>query len=87
MEEHEQKGVTVPKRAAIVFAPTPLNLPSILLDLSGGKKLCIIEIPKIRMDRRMKILMVSYIKKCRLPPMREAISSLKTFSIRSWTSL
>ena len=37
MEEHEQNGVTVPKRAAIIFAPIPRNLPNIFLVLSGGK--------------------------------------------------
>lgn len=37
MEEQEQNGVTVPNKAAIVFAAIPLNLPRISLVLSGGK--------------------------------------------------
>jgi hypothetical protein len=39
IEEQEQNGVTVPSNAARVLAPIPLYLPSILLVLSGGKKL------------------------------------------------
>ena len=37
IEEQEQKGVTVPKSAAKIFAGRPLNLPKILLVRSGGK--------------------------------------------------
>ena len=37
IDEHEQKGVTVPNRAAIIFAQIPLNLPIIFLLRSGGK--------------------------------------------------
>jgi hypothetical protein len=37
IEEQEQKGVTVPSRAATTFAPTPWNRPSIFLLRSGGK--------------------------------------------------
>ena len=37
MDEQEQNGVTVPRRAATVFAPMPWNLPMIFLLLSGGK--------------------------------------------------
>jgi len=37
IDEQEQNGVTVPSKAAIIFAPIPLNLPRILLVLSGGK--------------------------------------------------
>ncbi len=37
MEEQEQKGVTVPSRAAAMFAPTPWNFPRIFLLRSGGK--------------------------------------------------
>jgi hypothetical protein len=37
MEEQEQKGVTVPKRAPMMFAPMPWNFPKIFLVLSGGK--------------------------------------------------
>ena len=37
IEEQEQNGVTVPKRAAIIFALIPRNLPIIFLLLSGGK--------------------------------------------------
>jgi len=39
IEEQEQNGVIVPNKAPRIFAETPLNLPSIFLDLSGGKKL------------------------------------------------
>ena len=35
--EQEQKGVTVPSSAARVDAPSPWNLESIFLVLSGGK--------------------------------------------------
>ena len=38
IEEQEQNGVTVPSKAANIFAVTPLNLPKIFLVLSGGKK-------------------------------------------------
>lgn len=37
IDEQEQNGVTVPNRAARVFAPIPWNLPKIFLVLSGGK--------------------------------------------------
>ena len=37
MEEQEQNGVTVPRRAAMQFAPMPRNLPRIFFVLSGGK--------------------------------------------------
>ena len=37
MEEQEQKGVTVPSRAAAVLAPMPWNRPRICLVRSGGK--------------------------------------------------
>ena len=37
IDEHEQNGVTVPRRAAMIFAHIPLNLPNIFLVLSGGK--------------------------------------------------
>ena len=37
MEEQEQKGVTVPKRAAARLAPIPRNRPRIFRLLSGGK--------------------------------------------------
>ena len=39
MDEQEQNGVTVPSRAASVFAPRPWNRPRIFLVRSGGKKL------------------------------------------------
>ena len=39
MEEQEQKGVTVPRRAAITFAQIPRNRPRMRLLRSGGKKL------------------------------------------------
>jgi hypothetical protein len=37
IDEHEQKGVTVPSNAPDIFPVIPLNLPNILLVLSGGK--------------------------------------------------
>lgn len=37
IDEQEQNGVTVPSKAAIQFADTPLNFPMIFLLLSGGK--------------------------------------------------
>ena len=37
MEEQEQNGVTVPRRAAAILAPSPWNRPRILLLRSGGK--------------------------------------------------
>lgn len=37
IDEQEQNGVTVPRRAAIMFAHIPLNPPNIFLVLSGGK--------------------------------------------------
>lgn len=37
MDEHEQNGVTVPSKAAIVFAPIPLKRPRIFRLRSGGK--------------------------------------------------
>ena len=37
MEEQEQKGVTVPKRAETVLAPSPLNRPRMRRLRSGGK--------------------------------------------------
>ena len=37
MDEHEQKGVTIPSRAAALLAPIPWNFPSIFLLRSGGK--------------------------------------------------
>jgi len=41
IDEHEQKGVTVPSKAPNIFAEIPLYLPNIFLVLSGGKKLWI----------------------------------------------
>ena len=37
IEEQEQNGVTVPSRAAMIFAHIPLKFLSIFLVLSGGK--------------------------------------------------
>ena len=37
MDEQEQKGVTVPSRAATQLAPSPRNRPRIFLLRSGGK--------------------------------------------------
>ena len=36
IDEHEQKGVTVPSNAEIIFANIPLKLPNIRLLFSGG---------------------------------------------------
>ena len=41
IEEQEQKGVTVPKSAAKIFADKPRNLDQICFVRSGGKKLWI----------------------------------------------
>ena len=35
IDEQEQNGVTVPRRAAMIFAPIPLNLPNIPTRLIG----------------------------------------------------
>ena len=35
IDEHEQNGVTVPNNAAIIFAFSPRNRPSIFFVLSG----------------------------------------------------
>ncbi len=37
IEEQEQKGVTVPSKAANILAVTPLKLPEIFFVRSGGK--------------------------------------------------
>jgi hypothetical protein len=37
IDEQEQNGVTVPSKAATVFAPIPWNRPKIFLLRSGGK--------------------------------------------------
>ena len=37
MEEHEQKGVTVPSREAMRLALMPRYLPRIFFERSGGK--------------------------------------------------
>lgn len=37
MDEQEQKGVTVPSRAAMQFAPIPWNRPKIFFVRSGGE--------------------------------------------------
>jgi hypothetical protein len=66
MDEQEQKGVTVPNRAASMFAGKPLNLPRIFLVLSGGKKLWIYEIIKISTERSINIFITSYIKNLKL---------------------
>lgn len=59
MDEQEQNGVTVPSNAAKIFAVTPVNLPRIFFVLSGGKKLWIYEIMKIRTESNMNILTTS----------------------------
>jgi hypothetical protein len=85
MDEQEQKGVTVPSNAPSIFADIPLYLPNIFLVLSGGKKLCIYEIVKIRTDNKINILITSYIKKCRLPPSLSRVLRPNTFSTSSFT--
>ena len=77
MDEQEQKGVTVPRRAAIIFAQIPLNRPKIRLLRSGGKKLWMYEITKIRTQSSTVIFMTSYMKKRMLPPQRDDVSSPK----------
>jgi hypothetical protein len=37
IDEQEQNGVTVPSRAAMIFAHIPRKHPSIFFVLSGGK--------------------------------------------------
>jgi hypothetical protein len=59
IEEQEQNGVTVPSKALNMLAETPLNLPSIFLVLSGGKKLCIYEIAKIKTESKINIFITS----------------------------
>src|SRR5690554_3867341 len=59
IDEQEQNGVTVPNNAPRMFAVIPLYLPRILLVLSGGKKLWIYDIAKIRNDRRINIFITS----------------------------
>jgi len=59
MDEQEQNGVIVPSKAPNRFPQIPVNLPRIFLDLSGGKKLWIYEIIKIRMERSINIFMTS----------------------------
>ena len=59
MDEQEQNGVTVPSRAAMQLAPTPWNLPRIRFVRSGGKKLWIYEIIKIRQVSSTMILITS----------------------------
>jgi hypothetical protein len=59
IDEQEQKGVSVPSKAPSTFAQIPVNLPRIFLLLSGGKKLWIYDIRKIRTERRMNIFTTS----------------------------
>lgn len=85
IEEQEQNGVIVPKRAAKIFAHMPLNLPRIFLVLSGGKKLWIYEIENIRADNSINIFITSYIKKCILPPIFSLMLNPKVFSTSFFT--
>jgi hypothetical protein len=59
IEEQAQNGVKVPNSAPSILADTPLYLPNIFLERSGGKKLCIYEIRNISTDNRINILMTS----------------------------
>jgi hypothetical protein len=86
IDEQEQKGVTVPNRAAKIFATIPSLSPNILLVLSGGKKLCIYDIEKISTDKRINILTTSYMKKCMLPPTLLAMLSPKPSSTNTLTN-
>lgn len=80
IEEQLQKGVTVPSKALKIFAFIPLKFPRIFFVLSGGKKLWIYEITKIRMDKSTIIFIVSYIKNWILPPILLWASIPKTVS-------
>src|SRR5690554_165555 len=59
IDEQEQKGVTVPRKALNIFAQIPLNLPRIFFVLSGGKKLWIYDIPNINTDNKINIFITS----------------------------
>ena len=59
IDEQEQNGVIVPSNAAKILAPSPWKRPIILLVLSGGKKLCIYEIIKIRQQSKTTIFIKS----------------------------
>src|SRR4030067_633525 len=59
MDEQEQNGVTVPSKAPSRLAPVPVNLPRILLDLSGGKKLWMYDITKMSTESKMNIFTTS----------------------------
>jgi len=59
IDEHEQKGVTVPSNAPNIFADIPLYRPNIFLVLSGGKKLCIYEITKTSTESNINIFITS----------------------------
>ena len=59
MDEQEQKGVTVPSKAANIFAHIPLCFPSIPLVLSGGKKLWMKEIVNISTQSKSVIFVTS----------------------------
>jgi len=59
MDEQEQNGVIVPSKAPNIFPPIPLIFPRIFLDLSGGKKLWIYDMTKIRTERSMNIFTTS----------------------------
>lgn len=87
IEEQEQNGVTVPSSAASIFAGIPEKLPSIFLVFSGGKKLCIYDIPNISTESSINILATSYKKKCTLPPNLLTMSSPNRFSTSSATKL
>ncbi|OJG58537.1 hypothetical protein RV07_GL002888 [Enterococcus malodoratus] len=66
--EQLQKGVTVPSKAPKILPFHPFIPPRITFVFSGGKNDCIIPIVKIKTDKRIKILIVSNIKNCRLLP-------------------
>jgi hypothetical protein len=57
--EQEQKGVTMPNKAARKFPTYSLRWPSNLRDRSGGKKLRIIATTKIITMRSKKTFIVS----------------------------
>ena len=57
--EQEQKGVTIPSKAASKFPTYSRRLPSSLRDLSGGKKLRMMATTKMMTERSKNIFIVS----------------------------
>jgi len=59
IEEQEQKGVIVPRSAAMIFAPNPLKRPKSFLVRSGGKYDWMNEERNIKTDSKINILITS----------------------------